>query len=303
MSMSEKKNSNLVLPPHVSGKLNGFLDLVIKEIIWTTTKKFREVEIKLLWWGQSEGEFRKFISGANSKSCLTIRYQVHTNYRLLQNYLRNCESITMQIFSIKNKNLIGCSCIPISSNLQNFKDPVQNLKITSSILSPRMFKIGELVASVRINNQSISNDSENIKRVSFKEQSRIKESASNKENIKIIGIKKQILSRVAKSVTANNSRLMTAPLKSDNVLIKSSFSYNIKNEFDPNYNLADSIKLAIVAVEFNAIGIALLESFIAPLSDKKCILKCAVSPKIFKTIPSEDSKMFSYTFDTPRESK
>lgn len=320
--VSEKNNRNLTLPPQVDGKLHGYLDFVIEKLSWTTTKKFCEVEIKVNWWGQSEVDIAaiKFDSSASSENTKSIRYQVYTNNRLLQSYLRHCESITMQIYSIKNKTLIGRSRIPI----QGLRDSVKNLKVSSSILSPNMFKIGEINVSIRISDKTIAAikekyiiQKENIKGVTFKEQSFIKESASNKENITIIGVKKQILPRdAAKSTNSIGIHAYQKPIthtsrvtnhaNSTNVLLEPSSLKNIEkelNNFNDCSNHGNSIKIAIIGLELNASGLELVKGFIAHLNDKKCIIKCAVSSKYFKAKSYEDSNFFSYAFDSPSQSK
>lgn len=295
-SISEKKNLTLTLPPRVSGGKvhHGNLDLVIEKIVWTTTKKYFNVEIIVTWWGQSEEEVTsiKFNLGTSS----VLRYQVNTNYRLLQSYLRNCESITMQIFSVKNNNLIGCTRIPIKNQY-----PVKLFKVSSPILSPRAFKIGEMSVSIAINNdQTVSSVKENVKRVTFKEEAFM--SNSNKENIEIIGIKKPILSHDARVKTKKEVfdvyRPMTAPPTSSNVWINSTCLQSIKNELHDD---VDCIKIAIIALDFNAAGMEVLKSFIANLKDKKCFLKGAVSSKIFKS--SGDSKNLSNIFNSASQSK
>jgi hypothetical protein len=215
---SKKMSINIIeknscLPPCVTGKLHGFLKLTIENIRWTTTKKFSVVDVKLKWWGESEGISVKFNSDTAAK---TFYYRINTNFRLLENYLKHCEPIAVQLFSIKNKDLIGCVCIGIPTKLQNIEeDPVKNLKVTSSILSHRNFKIGEMTVSFGIDfndnsmNQMISlktrPEKEGTKHVTFKlnEQSKSqpsekKVSSSNKENIVVVGTKKPILVRNAK---------------------------------------------------------------------------------------------------------
>lgn len=210
--VSAKGTRNLALPPQVSGKVYGHLELVIEKVRWTTTKRFSEVEIQLKWWGESEGISVRFNSALGvSPQSQSIRYQVNTNYRLLQSYLTHCEAISAQIFSIKNKDVVGRVCIGIPVKLHNLEDPVGCVRATYPILSARNFKIGEMTVSFGVTfntNQVLAiktlPEKDNNKRVTFKlneKPARKVLSSSNKENIVVVGVKKPLSVRQIKPST------------------------------------------------------------------------------------------------------
>ena len=47
-------SSELSLPPNVTGKKRGTIELSLSEIRWKSTKAYPSVKIHIFWWGQSE---------------------------------------------------------------------------------------------------------------------------------------------------------------------------------------------------------------------------------------------------------
>lgn len=329
MSANEKKIKNLVLPPQVSGKSYGSLVLIIEKIHWTTTKKFSEVEIRLKWWGEeSEGISLRFNS-VNSQP-QSIRYQISTNYRLLQSYLARCEAIKVEIFSIKNKDLIGRVCIGIPAKLHNLEDPVGCQRGVFDILSLRHFKIGTMSVCFAVNfdNKQVLSiktnpERENQKKVTFKLNEKAPKkmiSSSNKENFTVVGVKKPLSVRPQKPSTlksknpshqkqinhnaprrrsSQDSSSISDPLS--DILVSSPSSQSI---IDTNNNfMIDSIRIAVNSLELNYIGLDEVRNFIDKLHNRKSIVKCAVTTKLIKVQQADDSNFISYVFDTASQSE
>lgn len=45
-------NINRILPPNVTGRTRGSVEVQIKELKWTA-KHFVSVQAKIIWWGES----------------------------------------------------------------------------------------------------------------------------------------------------------------------------------------------------------------------------------------------------------
>lgn len=326
MSVHEKKIKNLVLPPQVNGKSYGFFELSVEKIRWTTTKKFSEVEIKLNWWGESDGISFKFNS-VNSQAH-SIRYQINTNYRLLQSYLTHCEPISVQIFSIKNKDTVGRVCIGIPSKLHNLEDPVGCVRGVFPILSWRNFKIGEMTVNfgVTFNTDRVISiktlpEKENAKKVTFSLNDRPLRkvlTSSNKENIVVVGVKKPLSVRKPKLSTLNSkifkpinqnatarrssqdSSISEAKTSSDST-VSSTATKSIIDSHD-NF-MMDSIKIAVNSLELNFVGQSEVHNFIDKLRNRKSIVKCAVTSKLIKVQQADDSNFISFVFDTASKSE
>jgi hypothetical protein len=63
----------------------------------------------------------------------------------------------------------------------------------------------------------------------------------------------------------------------------------------------NSIRITVSQVEFNAAGQLETQNFMNMNRHQKCILKCAITSKIFKT--NEDIKMISPVFETAPQRK
>lgn len=56
--MDSKVNNHRSLPPFVEGKIHGYLNLVIDEVIWTNINP-GDVIVFVSWWGEeNEIQFR-----------------------------------------------------------------------------------------------------------------------------------------------------------------------------------------------------------------------------------------------------
>jgi hypothetical protein len=314
--VNERKLKNLVLPPQVSGKSHGNLELIIEKIRWTTTKKFSEVEIRLKWWGECEGISVKF-SQAQS-----IRYQINTNYRLLQSYLTHCEPIRGEIFSIKNKDLVGRVFIGIPAKLHNLEDPVGSLRGVFNILSARDFKIGEMSVCFGVNftpNQVLSikthPEKESNKKVTFKLNDK-KTSSSNKENFSVVGVKMPMSVRQPKPSTLKSKNVIPINQKATRRSSQSSSSISeplsdikvstpsSESIIDSNDNfMIDSIRIAVNSLNLNCNGHSEVRKFIDKLHNRKSIVKCAVTSKLIKVQRGDDSNFISYVFDSASQSE
>lgn len=316
-AVNEKKIRNLVLPPQVSGKSHGTLEITIKKIRWTTTKKFSEVEIRLKWWGECEGISLRFNS-VNSQA-QSIRYQINTNYRLLQSYLTHCEAIRGEIFSIKNKDLVGRVCIGIPEKLHNLQDPVDCVRGVFSIVSARDYKIGEMSVcfGVKFNTSQVLSiktlpEKENSKKVTFKLNGGNKRS-SDKENFSVVGVKKPLSVRQPKASTLKIKNHQNAPRRSSQDSssisepssdIRVSSPSTSQSIIDSNDNfMIDSIKIAVNSLELNYNGLSEVRNFIDKLHIRKSIVKCAVTSKLIKVQQADDSNFISYVFDSPSQSE
>jgi hypothetical protein len=209
------KNQNLILPPRVSGKLHGYCDLIIESITWTTFKTYSEVAINVQFWG-SEGILCDGIKLETSHKqskinpVLSLRYQINTNYRLFQSYLRNCEPVLLRIYSSKNRDLIATAEIPVK--LHNLKESSSNFGYSAPIQSKRNFKLGKLTGVFNINfniSEIMSIDSlcisekqtaeHTAKSNILKKHNRaLQDNKMNKCKIEIVGSKKKISHRESK---------------------------------------------------------------------------------------------------------
>lgn len=218
--------SEFSLPPNVSGRVKGHLELVIEKISWKTSKVFSDVKINVLWWGQREGAFCKgiVIKKSSQKSVeqeplKTLRYQINTNHRLFQSYLANSDPLKISVYSTKTGDFVGSSKIEMSQKFLNSDEimKVQSCKITSPILSSRDFILGELMVSLKMQPAESSSMSHNIpaksplKKMKSIVPTVLKEKNFNKENIQVIGNKKKISFRDPKP--SKPSTLVKGPFK------------------------------------------------------------------------------------------
>lgn len=209
------------LPPNVSGRCRGNLDLLIENISWKTSKTFNDVKIHILWWGQKQGiSCERIKIDINTKqialkSLKEIRYQIKTNNYLFQSYLENCEPVKIDIYSTKTSDFIGSSKIEIPQKFRNIL-PVgeeHSCTITSPILSSRQFCLGDLIVRLRIQIEETMTQKIPLKSVAKVDKKKeVKKSAVksavapnvlneknfNKENIQVVGNKKKISFRVPK---------------------------------------------------------------------------------------------------------
>lgn len=219
--------SEFSLPPNVSGRIKGHLELVIEKISWKTSKVFSDVKIIVLWWGQREGALCKgiVINTSNRKSIeqaplKTLRYQIKTNHRLFQSYLSNADPVKISVYSTKTGDFVGSSQIEISKKFLNIEEPLeeQSCKITSPILSSRDFILGEMMVCLKMQPaESSSSMSHHIpakspsKKIKPIAPTILKEKNFNKENIQVIGHKKKISFRDPKP--SKPSTLVKGPVK------------------------------------------------------------------------------------------
>jgi hypothetical protein len=187
MSSDEK---NLSLPPLCVGKLRGNLDLVINNINWKTSKSFSNVKVNILWWGQKKGycsEIEKKSKNDVSESIKIIKYQIKTNQRLFQCYLKNCEPLNIEFYSSKTNDYIGSSKIEV---FKTFQSDVCS-KISSDILSKRNFNLGEITVILKI--QEIRSSKMSLKLIQTMKNGDEKQlpvckntTCSNKENVQVV---------------------------------------------------------------------------------------------------------------------
>lgn len=205
--------SEFSLPPNVSGRVKGHLELVIEKISWKTSKVYSDVKINVHWWGQREGTLFKGIQvitnnrkAVEQEPLKTLRYQIKTNHRLFQSYLANSDPVKISVYSTKTGDFVGSSKLEIYQKLLNNQESLeeQSCKIKSPILSSRDFILGELVVCLKMQPAESSSMSQNIptkgpsKKIKPIAPTILKEKNFNKENIQVIGNKKKISFRDAK---------------------------------------------------------------------------------------------------------
>lgn len=373
-------SSELNLPPNVSGKVRGCLDLCIESIDWKTSKVFTDVKLHVLWWGQREGVFCEGIKiDVNKKKFAeeplrTLHYQVNTNSRLFQSYLTNCEPVKFEVFSSKTEDFIGSAVAAIPIKLHNIQEnEQQTCRISSQILTSRHFSLGDFVVSMKVQLQG--SKTRKVSEVNLEEPCKtgskpavpkvLKDKICNKENIQVVGNKKRISFRDPKPVkqstlmkvaekenrrknskqseTSSDPPTSTATSSSDQSR-KSSTELEKKSTFmnylsgEPMSRIAEhkvlndlvalsptqsmiealdridikpikqqpsmklnSIRITVSLVEFNPAGQLETQSFLNRHRHQKCVLKCVVTSKIFKS--NEDVKIISPVFETAPQSK
>lgn len=201
-------SESLGLPPSVSGKVRNFLDLSVEKVCWKTSKSFHIFNLKLLWWGESKGTWCEGITIDATKGAVTqqrtIRYQIRTSQSLWLNYLKNCEPLRIEIYSSKTSDFIGSAKIEIPKELQS---GANRCEVSSDIFSIRDFKLGEI--SVRFE----THPGMSI----IKNPSKPLACSADKENLQIVGKKKQISFRDPKpkvvSTLKKRAPVTSAPLR------------------------------------------------------------------------------------------
>lgn len=57
-------NSSRLLPPNVTGRVRGSVELEIKELKWTASKNYISVQAKIIWWGERASRSQELGAGA-----------------------------------------------------------------------------------------------------------------------------------------------------------------------------------------------------------------------------------------------
>lgn len=251
--------SILKLPPHVRGPVNSFLDLTI-EVSWTTVKKFGEVKIKLIWWGQSEGLFCE----RNVKT----RYQICTSHSLWQLYLKHAEPFPLQIqfYSLKSLSLIATS--KISWNSESGFAIVADIIGHSHKLGELSVQVAEILAKQAVRMPCSTN----------------KSAHTDTKNLHIIGKSKKILSRIHKplflKMSAKNPPKQNIPTSP-----KSCGQNGFRKILKMDCNTLEQDKLmaslAILKATFEPDTQQKIQQFIIKSQLRKFISKCAVTSNFF----------------------
>ncbi|CRK98437.1 CLUMA_CG011794, isoform A [Clunio marinus] len=206
------------LPPNVSGKVRGYLVLEIENILWKTSKTFTDVKTNILWWGEKDGtlceDIKIEIDKRKSRSSLaTLNYNIKTTKILFQSYLSSCDPIQIDIFSTKTGDFIGSCRFCISEKFRLIKEGEEKSeRFCASILSPRKFSLGEMVINLKVlvgdevtmTNKILPSSAASWNSERFTENKKKKSvnalsnANSNKENIEVVGKKKQITLRQPK---------------------------------------------------------------------------------------------------------
>jgi hypothetical protein len=214
--MSSDEN-NLSLPPLCVGKLRGNFDLVIKNINWKTSKSFSNVKLNILWWGQKKGycsEIEKKTKNYTSDPVKTIKYQIKTNQRLFQCYLKNCEPLSIEFYSSKTNDYIGSSKIEVFTKFQS--DICY--KISSDILSKRNFKLGEITVILKM--QEIRSSKMSLKLIQTmknEEEKRLpvckNTTCSNKENVQVVLTTQKDYNKNLRTLNKSNTSIPDADVE------------------------------------------------------------------------------------------
>lgn len=263
--MSARIEKNPVsLPPKVNGKLSGYCTINIEEINWTTTKTFPLVKLVIVWWGKEEGNtfdsvrttrktksLRELNQNQTSSSLLSACYQIHTPYKLFQSYLKNCDPLIIEVYSVKTLELVGRTIVSIPLQLHSAENSKFQRASAPIISSNRRFKLGEMVISFEIKINSDSFVLENIdsvktiaeKDVDVKNKKTLnktplrkkilkplktrREEQDDKENIQIIGKKKVISFRdpIPKKPSTLKLKTSSRPSSGSSVQTKSKSAY------------------------------------------------------------------------------
>nr|XP_012136642.1 PREDICTED: C2 domain-containing protein 3 isoform X1 [Megachile rotundata] len=137
------------LPPLVEGKIQGYLKLVIDEIVWIK-KYLGEISVFLSWWGETDKvQFRPIDITKNvvrSQQETTKIYAIRTNISLFEEYIKNCESIQLVIVDEETNTVVGIS--QITDLLDIFKNKSYFRYVP--VINNSGNKIGELHVSMKL---------------------------------------------------------------------------------------------------------------------------------------------------------
>ncbi|KAK7868251.1 hypothetical protein R5R35_000649 [Gryllus longicercus] len=134
------------LPPHVEGKVNGYLSMTVDSFRWRCNLNGK-VHIRVSWWGEkqkilllpqvTDGSDKSHVSFKN-----TCVYRVMTNTELFLSYLQDCEVLNFEVYEQ------GVDCLMGTATLKHLMSVVLNNPWTESCVVSD--KNGTEIADLRI---------------------------------------------------------------------------------------------------------------------------------------------------------
>lgn len=154
MSVTNKKPTNLVLPPDVQGDYNGYLELKIDEIKWRGNKSFNLLHAKVKFWGQGSTKVGAIWFNFDGKrEPESLKYRIVTTSKLFRSYLRHSDPVQLRLVSTKTNHLIGSCSFVIPESVKELRVDGSG-KIVGSGVSPiftlKGFILGSVVWSIRV---------------------------------------------------------------------------------------------------------------------------------------------------------
>lgn len=137
------------LPPLVTGKIHGYLKLVIDEVVWSA-RSLGEIRICASWWGETDSaQFRPADITKNvtrSEYETTEIYVIQTNISLFEEYVKNCECIELVIISEETNIVVGVSRITDLLEIFKFKPCFKYVPMINDSGN----KLGEIHVSMKL---------------------------------------------------------------------------------------------------------------------------------------------------------
>ncbi|GLH07803.1 C2 domain-containing protein 3 [Gryllus bimaculatus] len=134
------------LPPHVEGKVNGYLSMTVDSFRWRCNLNGK-VHIRVSWWGEkqkilllpqvTDGSDKSHVSFKNTRV-----YRVMTNTELFLSYLQDCEVLNFEVYEQ------GVDCLMGTATLKHLMSVVLNNPWTESCVVSD--KNGTEIADLRI---------------------------------------------------------------------------------------------------------------------------------------------------------
>ncbi|XP_012288908.1 uncharacterized protein LOC105704343 isoform X2 [Orussus abietinus] len=102
------------LPPLVEGKIQGYLKLIVDEVVWSR-KSPGDITVVAVWWGELDSaQFRPVDINTGTQRAgddIVETYAIRTNTKLFGEYLKNCETIEFVVIIEKTHQFIGSAHI------------------------------------------------------------------------------------------------------------------------------------------------------------------------------------------------
>ncbi|XP_057341640.1 uncharacterized protein LOC130678456 [Microplitis mediator] len=145
--MDSKCSIQRSLPPLVEGKVNGYLELRIDQVVWTRRTP-GSVTVVACWWGELDhAQFNPTEAAVkeNKVTRNTEIYAIKTNFELFTEYLKNAESLSLSVLSKKTQQSIGTASV--KNLLEIFIDkPACFVPVYTNA----GFKVGDIRVSIKL---------------------------------------------------------------------------------------------------------------------------------------------------------
>ncbi|KAF7988163.1 hypothetical protein HCN44_007657 [Aphidius gifuensis] len=114
--MSEKLCLMRSLPPLVEGRVHGYVDLMIDEIILNKNITQNNVIVMANWWGETDSAKFKPLDINNyhhypKQTNILTTYSIKTNIDLFKEYLNNSEAIELVVLTEEHQQVLGTAQI------------------------------------------------------------------------------------------------------------------------------------------------------------------------------------------------